>query len=842
MERTAAAPICSVVLLLFATLTSPHFASAQTDEPRAQQLTSTAEEEDYPAVCRDGAGRIWLVYVAYRQAAPIDPAAIRRHEFDSLIARGNGDRLLLCWSEDGTRWSQPIEVIAGLRDLWRPAVVSFADGTVLVVWSEQVAGNWELFGRVFPRPAEDPHDRSPVFRITHNPGPDFHVVAVADGDQVWIGWQGWNGADFDIRAARLQLAPNRRTVRVQSVAVPGMTPANEWAPAIARDVSGGIWLAWDTYAAGNYDVIVARLNGPERHVLKAATSARFEARPSLAPDPKGGLWLAFEVGDEQWGKDFTIPESWGRNRGEVDPGRGLYEQRAIEIRRIVDGRVWTVRPQPYDALRNSFVPKPAGRWSLPRLAVDPSGAVWLAFRRHRDPHNIGGGEVWHSYVTRFLGDRWTEPVELPESAFILDSRPAVWSAATGHFAAVYAGDRRQRTQRRQNAELFAVTLRAEGRVRPATLEVPPKRQAERAPVHPHEQDDLRRFRAWNATVDGVTVRLFRGEFHRHTELTAHRDGDGLLEDMWRYALDAAQLDWMGNGDHDNGFGVEYHWWQVQKTSDLFHVPPRFTSVYSYERSNPWPNGHRNVILPERGIRPLPRGDLNGSPETGCPDTKMLYAYLKRFGGMCAAHTSATGMGTDWRDNDPVAEPVVEIFQGARQPFQNYEHLGAPRAAPRTDKPHRYRAGFVWEALAKGYRLGFQCSSDHYSTHIAYAVIIAPRCTRQSIIDAFQRRHCYGANDAIVLSVRCGDRIMGDEFTYRGKPKLEIEVDGTAPIRAVRVVRNNRYVYATSPNSRRCRVTFVDQEAEPGKLYYYYVRVEQENGAMAWSSPMWIHVR
>ena len=34
------------------------------------------------------------------------------------------------------------------------------------------------------------------------------------------------------------------------------------------------------------------------------------------------------------------------------------------------------------------------------------------------------------------------------------------------------------------------------------------------------------------------------------------------------------------------------------------------------------------------------------------------------------------MGTDWRDNDPELEPVVEIYQGARN---NYEHEGAPRA-------------------------------------------------------------------------------------------------------------------------------------------------------------------
>ena len=33
------------------------------------------------------------------------------------------------------------------------------------------------------------------------------------------------------------------------------------------------------------------------------------------------------------------------------------------------------------------------------------------------------------------------------------------------------------------------------------------------------------------------------------------------------------------------------------------------------------------------------------------------------------------MGTDWRDNEPQIEPVVEIYQGARN---SYEVVGGPR--------------------------------------------------------------------------------------------------------------------------------------------------------------------
>src|SRR5205823_5472380 len=177
----------------------------------------------------------------------------------------------------------------------------------------------------------------------------------------------------------------------------------------------------------------------------------------------------------------------------------------------------------------------------------------------------------------------------------------------------------------------------------------------------------------------------------------------------------------GNGDHDNGFGHEYMWWLIQKTTDLYQHPPRFVAAQTYERSVLYPNGHRNVMFPRRGIRPLPRTIVKGTPKKGSPDTHLLYDYLKHFGGICASHTSATDMGTDWRDNDPVVEPIVEIYQGHRH---NYEHPGAPRSPTAKTQIGGFEpAGFIWNALEKGYRFGFQSSSDHISTHLSYAVVL-----------------------------------------------------------------------------------------------------------------------
>ena len=56
-------------------------------------------------------------------------------------------------------------------------------------------------------------------------------------------------------------------------------------------------------------------------------------------------------------------------------------------------------------------------------------------------------------------------------------------------------------------------------------------------------DDIARMRAYRFEHAGKQLHLLRGEFHRHTEYTAHRDGDGLLEDSWRYALVTSHSIW-----------------------------------------------------------------------------------------------------------------------------------------------------------------------------------------------------------------------------------------------------------------------------------------------------------
>ena len=63
-------------------------------------------------------------------------------------------------------------------------------------------------------------------------------------------------------------------------------------------------------------------------------------------------------------------------------------------------------------------------------------------------------------------------------------------------------------------------------------------------------------------------------------------------------------------------------------------------------------------------------------------------------------------------------------------------------------------GFVNLALLKGYRLAFQSSSDHISTHLSYCNVYVTEPTRQGIVEAIKKRRVYGATDNIIADVRC----------------------------------------------------------------------------------------
>ena len=838
--------------------------------PVMTPLTDSVEEQDLPATAVHGDS----VYMAYVEFTHGDRAQRWRRQlqsepdsFDPLSRPAGGDRIWLReYSISADAWGQPEPVGQGAEDIYSVAVAVDGEGRVWVIQSKQVSGNFDIYASF-----RDQEGWTPERRLTTHSGPDISPVAVTASDgAVWIAWQGYRES-FDALVAR-QEGEAFSTERRASV-----SDQSDWAPQIAADSNGNVALSWDTYDTGSYDVFVRSMSyGSEIQMespVAVAAGPLFQARSSVAFDTEDRLWIAYEESFAGWGKDFGAYETTGSGlyqdttvRLRVLDGGRLYKpaspvSEVLEVRpasnpnnrRFGRGRERPHGPQPDPGLAFERAPNTTpyprskiAREGYPRLAIGDSGSVFLAYRTSAG--DIWGplGTVWFEHLARFDGEAWEGPVYLGRSDGLLDQRPALAPTGAGSILVVGTTDHRfteaalRNVNRNDfNFDLIAHRYAAEPANSDYQLEAIPEAEAPSPSAGvTDELEQVAMLRAYRSTLGDETLRLMRGEFHRHTEISGDGARDGGLVDAWRYFIDASYLDWAGCCDHDNGYR-EYPWWRTQKQSDAFHLAGKFVTLFSYERSVRYPEGHRNLLFAQRGIRPLPRLPrmAEDSPSEPAPDTQMLYRYLRRYNGLAAVHTSGTRMGTDWRDNDPELEPWVEIYQGDRQ---NYEIPDGPRTNTAEDSIGGWRPlGFVSNALAKGYRLGFQASSDHLSTHMSYANVWVTEPTRQAMLAAIRQRRVYGSTDNILADVRSHGHFMGEEFETEQAPRIEVSLVGTAAFEQVSIIKDGRYVHSASPRTRQVKMSWTDNTSQTGETSYYYVRGEQVDGEIVWVSPMWI---
>ncbi|MBI3698014.1 MAG: hypothetical protein HY238_24660 [Acidobacteria bacterium] len=805
-----------------------------------------------------------------------DPA--RQNDFPFAAAGANGD-IWAVWSSysglreeiharrfSGGAWyvSFPMPGVSG--DVSRPQVALDGEGKPWFAWSQQVdypnsntdRTNWDLFAARL-----DGDQWTGPVRLTDDPLPDIYHRLVADSKgKLWLVWQGFRNGQSDIFLKTCENGKWSEAFQVTSSA------GNDWSPDVAVDRAGNAVVVWDSYRNGNYDVYMRAFRGGQWGAeTLVAGSADGETNPSAVFDQSGRLWVTYENIGPNWGKD-----SGGRTLGVKSIGTRIGQRRSIQVKVLENDRWMAPEAQPGVSLG------PADQEALqtPRLYCDAKGRIWLLFRnkvQHPSswsrPWQVQTDQVpimravkvyWNTYVTYYDGSTWAPATALPNSRDRISSTMAAAPAPNGQFWVFWHTDNRDDTyvQLPQQNQVWSSVLT------PATPVLAPKLAAAAAPGgggstggHADEAGDVKQLRSHTVTIDNRPHHVYRGDLHRHTEFSTDGGGsvDGSVPDFFRYTIDAADLDFSAVTDHSAGGDVEYWWWLIQKMSEMHQVPGRYLSLYGYERTATYPNGHRNVIHPYRNVPVVKfhfRADVPEywstyevlSRDLVNNDTKLLYEELKKSRGIAVSHTSATNMGTDWRDNNPEVEPVVEIFQGARV---SYEHEGAPAADkpdpnPRPGQVGSYQPkGFVWNAWAKRYRLGVIANSDHGSTHLSYAMVYSDQATRAGIIESIRKRHTYAATDNILLEYWMGDHFMGDEFTAGRVPELRVKIRGTAPVRKVSIIRNNKYIGEQTPGTAEVAFSFRDN-SPVGGTSYYYLRVEQADGQMAWSSPIWVTVK
>lgn len=774
--------------------------------PPTVALTLQAGDNDYPSLAVDSRGELWASWISYSDRA------------DSVWVAHRG----------ASAWEPPQRLSGDLNDNFRTALVEDGQHRLWSIWSGKGSGVWGIYGRYYVAGRW-----SDAARITGDDGPNLYHAVVRDSNgKLHLVWQGFRNRISTI------LTKTWDGQRWSPETAVSTGTADNWAPAIAADASGNVWIGWDGYQAGNFDIFVRRMSssGQLGEVRQITHSPGYDANVSLACDHSGRLWISWDAAEVNWGKD------WNSQHFSPRGGNGLYRTRAVRLAVLEGERLL----QPETDIMSAIPPEYHDYFQGAHLEVDRAGKIWAVGRsltsfRTRVQNNWGSGGIWEVLITALEGDHWMPAVKLDsttgrndvEIAGVLDPKGQLWF--------VWTGDGRRFLNAKAGTTEVSYTRIVSSGAAPAPRLVSFREPLlDAAVVHPNEPANVTAIRGYRYQVGGKSYRILRGDLHRHTDISPDGIGDGSLKDFYRYAFTAGQYDYMIVTDHQYGDN-EYNWWRTEKSEDAFLVTGHFWPLFGTERSVPYPNGHRNTFFAERGNRELPfaPGEAAGKVNTG----PLLYPYLRARHGLTSSHSTASDQGTDWRDNDPQLEPLVEIYQGLNS---SYEYENAPRA----DTPDRryyhhgepWRPlGFVWNAWAKGLKLGVQASSDHIATHDSYACLLVegdqPK-SRADLLDAMRVRRSYAATDNIIVDLRIGDHLMGDIFKTSETPVLKVHIQGTGPITRIEVIKNNTFVHTVHPQADFASFEFRDNNVKPGESYYY-VRVEQAAGQLAWSSPIWV---
>ena len=350
-----------------------------------------------------------------------------------------------------------------------------------------------------------------------------------------------------------------------------------------------------------------------------------------------------------------------------------------------------------------------------------------------------------------------------------------------------------------------------------------------------------------------------GMIHGHTELS---DGAGTIEHYFSYMRDACALDFAAAGDHDHLWETSDAMFQMMRDAvTRHHDDGRFVTFPGYEWAKWRQNGDgdRCVDFPHPDQAEFVRSD-DGHADA---PQKLFEEFRDRDVLVIPHHTAEGGNFCDFKDHDPRVERHIEIYSvwgNSERPAAD----GNPYPVP-----HETPGGFVQDALALGWRVGFTAGGDDHMGHSGDEAVLgkqghkagllgvwAEARTRDSIWRALKARRCWGTTGPrILVRFQVNGACMGSQCRASENPDLTrarrivAEVSGTAPIAKAEVVRNNQTIHIAS-GGENLAFEFEDTDPlsdvllpatrfSPRPFAFYYLRVTQRDGEMAWASPVWV---
>lgn len=742
--------------------------------------------EDFPALTTDGAGRTWL-------------AVTERRDFASMLRPQLG---IFRVTEDRRERVCTLRP-DGITGISPPALAPLPRGCV-VAFGAEVAGEYKL---VYARITPDTHGQ-PSLRTLSEAGTANIVPSLASlGNTVCAVWETNAPGIRSIAAARITPEGHTEARTISSA------EHDDCNPDVVAMSDGPFFAAWDSMRDANVDLYGTWCrDGEWQAEMRLTRDPRMERHVSLAA--KGERpWLAWQA------QSFN-----GRRINH------LSEQRVV-VAMLRDGRLKAPRGL-HEALGNELLLRP-------EISFDPQGRLWLTGRKSTGQHSGWQACLW------CCGVGWTER----QVMWGRDGRwrpvPLTWGDAGGLAAVQH--DRLGGVGLEGNwpREVMLVSLDGADASPPGTIETEHLRMPD-TDFSLAEQMTTQNARQPRQQVEhaGRRLTLYWGDLHEHTDVSiCARAYNPPAVDLYANQRDVELVDFTAITDH--GYNTDGWFWAYNRDRvNAYYDPGRFLTLLGEEwtsKSNPpaepgGPNryGHRNIIF--RNPR-YPRffdcfdGDIS-------PDE--IWAQLQGDEFVMIPHQLADWKGkgggnppTDWSYHHEHHQPLAEIFQARG----SYEYLGCPRQA---GQGCPFQGHYLQDAWERGIVIGVIASPDHGGGQGRVGVWADDR-TRDSLFEAFHARHTFGTTGPkVALFFGCEEAMIGDKVKRTGDGPLSFQVTAVAgsPVTKVDIFCNNQIVHTEKPDGRRVQVQWTDSSPPHKDKVWYYARVQCEDDALAWSSPIW----
>jgi hypothetical protein len=306
--------------------------------PSGLAVCISSGRQDQPAIARDGAGGVVVVWRDYRSGVDGDLYAQRIDSTGQALWGFNGTKVcaasgqqsaaailldppalpdpfrgvVIAWQDerDGPRiyaqhllssgvatWADDgIPVSSNLAAQFEPQLAEDGGAGVFVAWSQQNAFDYDIWAQHM-----DLNGTAlwgpPGQRVCGAGGDQFGPVVVADGASgAWIGWQDDRGGSLAIYVQRF--ADDGLPVLAEDGASVCPSAHDQVSPAFSADGAGGLFAAWTDSRTGT-DVYAQRLDPAGTPMWDAGgvsvvSGPGVHQFPAAAADGTGGVILAWE--------------------------------------------------------------------------------------------------------------------------------------------------------------------------------------------------------------------------------------------------------------------------------------------------------------------------------------------------------------------------------------------------------------------------------------------------------------------------------------------------------------------------------------------------------------------